>query len=110
MTSWRTLNKRARRARERDARFMRDSEQAIKALEDLVNKLRGRSAEQGAALALKAFGEVLQTLVVEFEKAFERAFAKQPELRTEFARRKRLASWPEVILEDILDAEYITEE
>jgi hypothetical protein len=52
----------------------------------------------------------MQALAVEFEKAFERAFAKKPELRTEFARRKRVASWPEVVLEDILDAEYLTEE
>jgi len=69
MTSWRTLNKRARRKRERDAQFMRDSEHAIKALENLVNRVGAKTAEQGVALAFKAFGESMQAFAAGFEKA-----------------------------------------
>jgi transposase len=108
MANWRTLNKRARRKRKRDAQLMRDVDKLIatalaKAGEGLFKQIADDFAKALNQLAVAMRAAVLQSNV-EMAKAWG---PLDPKYAT---RRRRIEKWPEVIYEDILDAEYIGEE
>lgn len=109
MARWRTLNKRAARRRARDARVIRECEEVIaKAAATAAASHFVEHVLRELKIALEASAEaMLQAFTEAFAKSYThgwRPIDPRYDLRAEWARRHE---WPEVVLEDILDADEI---
>lgn len=98
MASWHTHNRRARRKRERDARLMRD-----------VNKLLvpalGAIVHDALLAAFTEMVDRMKEVVTAWVSAGREGWLP---LDPKYAGpRPRREQWPEVVYEDILDAEFI---
>jgi hypothetical protein len=101
MARWRTHNKRARRKRQRDAEFLRSINKVVApALEEII-----RDAFRAAFADL---AERLNQFATAWAKIGEERSRDWLPLDPRYAGlRHRQEKWPEVVLEDILDAEYV---
>ena len=101
MARWRTLNKRARRKRERDAEFVRNLDKLLAPALEAIMKDAFRAA-------FAELAHQIDQIAAAWAKAVERLSTGWGPLDPKYARlRPRIEQWPDVVLEDILDAEYI---
>lgn len=107
MARWKTLNRRARRKREREAEIVRNLDKLlVPALEAVMF-----DAMKAAAIEL---ANAMQRMALAWIKAGEELSRGWPPLDPKYARLKQRrwdhpSQWPDVVLEDILDAEVVGE-
>lgn len=109
MARWRTLNKRAKRRREKDAEIIRDVERLIaEALAAMAGDVFKRACDDFAK-ALNQSALAMRDVILETNREIRTAWGP---LDPKYAvlRRRAHNLWPDVVLEDILDAEYIGED
>lgn len=108
MARWRTLNKRASRRRKRDATFMRNRDKLVADALAAVTEDLIRKAFADFSKALLRSAEAIHMAVIEAAKEMSGSWQS---LDPKYAGlRPQIDQWPEVIYEDILDAETIGED
>jgi hypothetical protein len=106
MASWRTHNKRARRRRERDAQFMRNLDKLVMDALNVTTQDSFKRAIDEFAKGLQQLAQAMIIAVTETNRQMAGAWGpldpKYARIRCQYAE-----SWPNVVYEDVLDAEYI---
>lgn len=98
MASWHTHNRRVRRKRERDTRLMHDAEKLfVPALEAVVH--------DALLVAFTEMVDRMKEVVTAWVSAGQEGWLPLDPKYT--GVRPRREQWPEVVYEDVLDAEFI---
>lgn len=103
MARWRTLNKRAKRKNEREAEMLRNVEKLLIPAMEAIVRDAFKAAFAELAKSLNQMAAAWAKAGIEISRVLQPLDPRYGKLRGWKSR----IEWPDVVLEDILDAEYI---